>query len=113
MIWMPPHTLQRDARYFPQPLEFMPERWTDEKPDYVVDKRALLAFSAGPYNCVGQKLAVMEMKCVIGNLVRHFEMRFADGEDGGRVEKETRDCFTLNVGQLDVKLTPTERKGAA
>jgi hypothetical protein len=105
IIWTPPHTLQRDPRYFLEPLSFMPERWTDEKPSYVVDKRAFIPFSTGSYNCVGQKLAVMEMRAVAANLVRSFEMEFGEGERGEACENETKDCFTLNVGKLDVKLT--------
>jgi cytochrome P450 len=105
LIWMPMHTIQRDARYFPEPLKFMPERWTDESPEYIVDKRAFMTFSTGKYNCVGQKLAIMELRSVTANLVRTFDMRFADGENGERVEKMTKDCFTLVVGKLDVKLT--------
>lgn len=86
----------------------MPERWTSESPEYIRDKRAFLPFSTGAYNCVGQKLSIMEMRSVVANLVRRFWIEFAEGEDGGRCVKESRDCFTLNVGKLDVKLTPRE-----
>lgn len=103
---MPIHCLQRDARYFASPLSFMPERWTDENPSAIMDKRAFMPFSTGVYNCVGQKLAMMELRSVTANLVRAFEIGFAEGEDGGSVERESRDCFTTNVGKLDVRLTP-------
>ena len=102
---MPIHTIQRDARYFPSPLTFMPERWTDEAPEYIVDKRAFLAFSTGTYNCVGQKLAMMEIRSVTANLVRTFDLQFAKGTRGERLESETIDCFTLNTGPLDVQLS--------
>jgi cytochrome P450 len=104
-IWMPMHTLQRDARYFASPLAFMPERWTDEAPSAVLDKRAFMPFSTGAYNCVGQKLAMMEIRTVMANLVRLFDMEFAEGEDG-TVERESQDVFTTNAAKLDVKLTP-------
>ncbi|KAF2466583.1 cytochrome P450 [Lindgomyces ingoldianus] len=106
LVWMPMHTLQRNPAYFPDPLKFMPERWTDEASStHLLDKRAFMPFITGPYNCIGQKLAMMEMKSVTANLVRAFEMRFADGENGESVEQDTKDVFTLNVGKLDVKLT--------
>ena len=72
----------------------------------VIDKRAFLVFSAGPYNCVGQKLAMMELRSVVANLVRSFKLEFAEGEKGEDVLEKSRDCFTTNVGKLDVKLTP-------
>lgn len=104
-VWMPMHTLQRDERSFPEPLKFMPERWTSEAPEYVKDKRAFIPFSTGVYSCVGQKLAMMEMRVVMANLLRSFEIDFA-GDMGEAVVKKSRDAFTLSVGALDVKLTP-------
>ncbi|KAF2685629.1 cytochrome P450 [Lentithecium fluviatile CBS 122367] len=106
IIWMPIHTIHRDPRYFPSPTEFMPERWTDEMPEFVREKRAFMPFGTGAYNCIGQKLAMMEMRTVAANLVRLFDVGFVEGEAGEKVVRETRDCFTLNVGALDVRLTP-------
>jgi cytochrome P450 len=100
------HTIQRDARYFAAPRTFLPERWTHEQPEAVRDKRAFMPFGTGVYNCVGQKLALAELRSVAANLVRLFEIRFADGEDGAEMEERSRDCFTTNVGKLDVRLTP-------
>lgn len=103
---MPIHTMQRDERYWREPLAFIPERWTDEKASYILDRRAFMPFSIGAYNCVGQKLAMMEMRSVTANVIRSFNMQFAEGETGEACEKKSQDCFTLNVGKLDVKLTP-------
>ncbi|KAH6637784.1 cytochrome P450 [Boeremia exigua] len=106
ILWMPIHCIQRDARYFSSPLTFLPERWTDEQPGAVRDKRAFMPFGTGVYGCVGQKLALMELRSVVANLIRLFEIGFAEGEEGQCVEAESRDCFTTNVGKLDVRLTP-------
>jgi cytochrome P450 len=100
------HTIQRDARYFAAPLTFLPERWTSEQPEAVLDRRAFMPFGTGVYNCVGQKLALAELRSVTANLVRAFEIRFAEGEEGTEMEERSRDCFTTNVGSLDVRLTP-------
>jgi len=101
---MPIHSIQRDPRYFADPLTFLPERRTDEKPEAVIDKRAFMPFNTGVYNCVGQKLAMMELRSVTANLIRLFEMSFAEGEDGREILEKSRDCFTTNVGKLDVRL---------
>lgn len=114
------HTIHRDARYFSSPFTFAPERWTEPETAttesktsstqlYTADRRAFMPFGNGPYSCVGQKLAMVEMRTVAANIVRTFEIRFADGEDGSGMEKGTMDCFTLCVGTLDVKLR--SRKG--
>lgn len=106
IVWMPIHSLQRDPRYFAEPLEFLPERWTEEQSEKIIDKRAFMPFSFGVYNCVGQKLAMLELRSVTANLIRSFEMSFADGETGKEILEKSRDCFTTNVGKLDVKLKP-------
>jgi cytochrome P450 len=103
---MPIYCLQRDPRYWADPLEFLPERWTDEAPEKIIDKRAFMPFNVGVYNCVGQKLAMLELRSVVANLIRSFEISFADGETGKDILENTRDCFTTNVGKLDVKLKP-------
>jgi cytochrome P450 len=99
------HTIQRDARYFASPLQFLPERWTDEQPEAIMDKRAFMPFSVGIYNCAGRNLAMAELRTVVANLVRSFEIEFAAGEDGRTIEDQSQDCFTTNVAKLDVKLT--------
>lgn len=112
LIWMPIHTLNRDPRYFSLPLEFRPERWyaesdgKDETQARVLNKSAFMPFGFGAYNCVGQKLAIMEMRSVVANLVWGFDVDFAEGEDGKRVLKDTIDTFTLSMGALDVRLKP-------
>jgi cytochrome P450 len=98
--------MHRDPRYWQEPLVFMPERWTEEKPGAIIDKGAFLPFIIGVYNCVGQKLAMNEMRSVTANLIRSFEISFAEGEDGSTIEYKSQDCFTTNAAKLDVKLTP-------
>ncbi|KAH8724657.1 cytochrome P450 [Phaeosphaeriaceae sp. PMI808] len=106
IIWMPIHSLHRDQRYWAKPLVFLPERWTDEKPEAIIDKRAFMPFSTGIYNCVGQKLAMLELRSVTANLIRLFEISLAEDEDEREILENSRDCFTTNVGKLDVRLKP-------
>ncbi|EMD97546.1 hypothetical protein COCC4DRAFT_203974 [Bipolaris maydis ATCC 48331] len=108
VICTPVYTIQRDPRYWEKPLTFMPERWTSENPNAIIDKRSFMTFLSGPYSCIGQKLAMIEMRSVVANLVRSFEITFADGEDGSAIASRSRDCFTMKVGDLDVKLTPRQ-----
>ncbi|EGU87693.1 hypothetical protein FOXB_01789 [Fusarium oxysporum f. sp. conglutinans Fo5176] len=56
---------------FPDPDEFVPERWGAETDQMRLNS---LAFSTGPRSCVGQSLAVMQMKIHMGMILRSFQI---------------------------------------
>ncbi|XP_063367906.1 cytochrome P450 4C1-like [Cydia amplana] len=64
------YDLQRCQDLFPEPHEFKPERFleTDHRP------YAFVPFSAGPRNCIGQRFAMMEMKCVLSMICDNFRL---------------------------------------
>lgn len=125
-IFIPPNTevsspvysLQRDARNFVLPLSFFPERWiqhsshapegVEPAPHLVLDKRALMTFGAGPYGCPGRKLAFVEMKILIANLVKAFEFSFPSGDDAEakceEIENGWKDFSTTQAAEVRVKL---------
>jgi hypothetical protein len=44
---VPQYVVQRDARNFPRPLEFLPERWLEKEQGLIVDDRAFFPFAIG------------------------------------------------------------------
>jgi cytochrome P450 len=49
IISVPMYVTSRDERYYERPLEFIPERWTDEMPALVKDDRIFMPFTLGQY----------------------------------------------------------------
>ncbi|KAI0727060.1 cytochrome P450, partial [Fomitopsis betulina] len=84
-LYVPPYVYHRDPRYFsPNPDSFWPERWLKTKVNSASvthNMSAYLAFSAGPANCVGKPLALIEMRMALAALLQAFNIRYADGYD--------------------------------
>lgn len=61
----------RDEVHFKQPSEFIPERHEEI---CTGSAYAFIPFSAGPRNCIGQKFAMLEMKIVLIQILRAYEL---------------------------------------
>lgn len=67
-----PYVVQRRTDFWPQALEFLPERFLEKQ------KSAYFPFSLGPRLCLGRSLAILEVKLFLAHLVRRFELRVPD-----------------------------------
>ncbi|KAJ7174134.1 cytochrome P450 [Mycena crocata] len=106
-VVVPPYTMHRDPRYFsPSPDKYMPERWlSSDTTTFLVNEDAFIPFSAGPANCAGKNLAMLEIRMAVAYLLQAFEMRLADGYDPARWEADLQDYFVLQKGSLPVIVT--------
>ncbi len=76
LVWAVSHAVHRDPAYWPQPDEFIPERWLVSVSDPLHPvKGAWRPFEHGPRNCIAQELAMMEMKIIMVMVLRRFEIR--------------------------------------
>lgn len=64
----------RDPDIYPNPMEFIPERFSIERNQEILNPFAYVPFSAGPRNCIGQKFAVNELKSVCSKMLRYYEL---------------------------------------
>lgn len=66
----------RNPEYFVEPDSFKPERFQSEQQQSTekINPFAFIPFSAGPRNCIGQKFAMYEMKCILSKILRNFEV---------------------------------------
>lgn len=85
-IIMSQWVIQRDARFFTNPLEFDPSRWTPEFHQHL-PKYAYFPFGGGPRVCIGNTFAMMEMTLILAAIAQRF-------------------CFTLKSGD-PVKVSPS------
>lgn len=78
--WPAAHLISRNENYFPSPAKFVPERFIpgqtpfpDSKLLTPAGKDAWRPFEKGPRNCIGQELAMIEIRIILALAVRDFD----------------------------------------
>uniref|UniRef100_A0A4E9ELW2 Isotrichodermin C-15 hydroxylase n=1 Tax=Gibberella zeae TaxID=5518 RepID=A0A4E9ELW2_GIBZA len=66
------YTVSHDARNFPDPNSFIPDRWIDS--EQKVNKDASRPFSLGPRGCLGKDLAYLEARMTLASLVYTYDL---------------------------------------
>ncbi len=78
IVFISPYLLHRDARWFPQPLEFRPERF-EKDAEKTIPSGAYLPFSMGPRVCLGKAFAMMEARLILATLLGRVRPVLAPG----------------------------------
>ena len=78
----PPLLIHRDPRWFDDPLEFHPDRWTAEFKEQL-PRFAYYPFGGGPRVCIGDGFAWMEAMLILATLGQKWAMRH---DPGHRIE---------------------------
>lgn len=92
IIMIPIKQICRNPEFFKEPDTFKPERFlADQQSTEKVNPFAFIPFSAGPRNCVGQKFAIYEVKCVLSKILRNFEISLS---------KESKDCELILCNEI-------------
>ena len=88
LVWSSHYALHRNPRYWVRPDAFMPERWlvSEGDPLYPV-KDAWRPFEKGPRSCIGQEVAIAELKVILALTVR--ELRIEDAYKEWDLQKGT------------------------
>ena len=74
-IFISPWVLHRDPRYFEQPAEFRPERWSGDLARRL-PRFAYMPFGGGPRICVGNRFATMEAVLILAAIAQRFRLEW-------------------------------------
>ncbi len=70
-VWINAWILHRDARWFPEPLEFRPERWLEPQN---LHKYAYIPFGGGPRICIGNSFAMLEAVLILATIAQQYRL---------------------------------------
>ncbi|XP_017864588.1 PREDICTED: probable cytochrome P450 9h1 [Drosophila arizonae] len=72
-IFIPIVGLHYDPEYFPEPKEFRPERFAEQNKEDI-KPFTYMPFGVGPRSCIGNRMALMEVKSIIYHQLLKFEL---------------------------------------
>ena len=78
IVVMSPYLVHRDARYFPDPERFWPDRWTAEFKARL-QPFAYFPFGGGARRCIGESFAWMELVLVVSTIAQRWRLRLVPG----------------------------------
>lgn len=78
VIFINIYGVHRDARFFPDPERFDPERFSAEN-EKKIPKYAYLPFGGGPRVCIGNAFAMMEARLILATMAQRYTFSVAPG----------------------------------
>ncbi len=73
-VVLPVHVLQQSPKLFRRPDEFVPERWSTTSENPTCPRHAYLPFSTGPRVCIGQAIALAELRGMVSRVLQRFRL---------------------------------------
>ncbi|KKY13274.1 putative cytochrome p450 [Diplodia seriata] len=99
-VWVVHEAVHRNPALWPRADEYLPERWIVGEDGYAAlqpkEKGAWRPFEIGPRNCIGQTLALTEIKTLLVMTLRSFDVKPAYDEWD---EMHPRKCIKLAMGE--------------
>ncbi|KAI8612449.1 cytochrome P450 [Chytriomyces sp. MP71] len=68
--------LHHDPKFWNEPLNFNPDRWNEP-----ITASSYLPFGEGPHNCIGQKMALIEAKMALIEIMSRFSVEFVEDQE--------------------------------
>lgn len=113
-VLVSPGYAMTNARYFPEPERFDPQRWADrefqpqleDSVDYgfgAVSKglaTPYLPFGGGRHRCIGEQFAFVQLTTILATFVWNLRWRFADGQKMPPVDYASMVALPLHPAQI-------------
>ena len=77
-IYLSPWATHRDARFFPDPLSFDPQRFAPDRAEEI-PRHGYFPFGVGSHTCVGNHFAMMEIVLSLATVLRRATLSLPEG----------------------------------
>jgi len=105
-VFITPYVLHRLPRYFAEPDQFRPERFTPQFEESL-PRYAYMPFGGGPRVCIGNAFAMMEAQLVLATVAQQYSLQLAPG---AKVEPQPLITLTAKNG-IPMQLTARHKTG--
>lgn len=105
-------TLSLGHGRFYDATSFIPERWLPKarrdvsSPFYNDARASVRPFGVGPRSCIGQRLALAEMRLIMARLIWTFDVKRANTAAGSLIWQDQRTFTLVERQHFEVQLTP-------
>ncbi|KAI1113575.1 cytochrome P450 [Nemania sp. NC0429] len=100
-VFCPQFVVGRSTVSYVSPNEFIPERWYSQ-PELIRDGSCFAPFSTGPYGCVGQSLALLNIRVTVARIIAKYDILSTPVEDLAAYEEGMKEHFTFAPPKLDL-----------
>uniref|UniRef100_A0A1B0GA00 Cytochrome P450 n=1 Tax=Glossina morsitans morsitans TaxID=37546 RepID=A0A1B0GA00_GLOMM len=76
-VYTPVYALHMDPKYFPQPHEFQPERFSPERKK-LITPYTYMPFGLGPHACIGERFTMLQAKIGLLNFLRNHRVTLGE-----------------------------------
>ncbi|CAL4118527.1 unnamed protein product, partial [Meganyctiphanes norvegica] len=102
LVMVPVYSLHHDARYWPEPEEFRPERFMPENKDQIIPN-TFFPFGGGPRICIASRFAKLQMRCALARILQNMELKLVPGKEKLRIKST---FFGLMPDDFSLLITP-------
>ncbi|KAH8417455.1 hypothetical protein KR222_000257 [Zaprionus bogoriensis] len=101
--------MHRDGEYFPEPLRYNPDRFTDEQRNFT--PAAYMPFGEGPRQCIAARMGKLNVKIAVTKILTNYDLETR--EDKREIDFTVNGIPLLAKGGVPVRLTKKQHPGTA
>ncbi|XP_055846732.1 probable cytochrome P450 309a1 [Episyrphus balteatus] len=105
IVHIPCFSYHHDPEFYPDPEEFIPERFDNGQAKKFSQQGQFIPFSDGPRICAGLRLAQMQCKASIFDIIKNFELKACKQTQYPKYLSRSSPRYYL-TGDIDIKFIP-------